>query len=101
MLLKRNITGRTLARIAVEVLEGKDLNLLVQSKKVDWNERAENEDPAIMWALNQDKFDLLHLLLESPGINLNIRDGEGWSFLARAISKKNLSKKLCRENNLN
>ena len=92
--LNKKYTGSTLARIAVEMLDEEDIDMLVHSEFVDWNERAENEDPAILWALKNDKFDLLHLLLKSPGINLNIRDGEGWSFLARAISEKNLGEKL-------
>ena len=74
----------------MEVLEEEDVKLLVQSRKVDWNERVENEDPAILWALKNDKFDLVQRLLKKPGINLNIRDREGWSFIVRAISKKKL-----------
>ena len=74
----------------MEVLEEEDVKLLVQSGKVDWNETEEDEDPAILWTLKNDKFDLVQRLLESPGINLNIRDREGWSFIVRAISKKKL-----------
>ena len=88
--LEKKYTGSTLARIAVEVLEEEDIKVLVQSEKVDWNETAENEDPAILWALNNDKFNLVRLLLESPTININIRDRDGWSFLVRAISKQDL-----------
>ena len=96
--LDKSFTGSTLARIAVEVLEEEDVKLLVQSGSVDWNEAAENEDPAILWTLKKDKFDLVQRLLESPGINLNIRDREGWSFLVRAISKENLGEKTRRVN---
>ena len=88
--LDKSYTGSTLARIAVEVLEEEDIKVLVQSEKVDWNETVENEDPAILWSLNNDKFNLVRLLLESPSININIRDREGWSFLVRAISKQDL-----------
>ena len=90
--LYKSYTGSTLARIAVEVLEEEDIKVLVQSEKVDWNETVENEDPAILWSLNNDKFNLVRLLLESPSININIRDREGWSFLVRAISKQDLGK---------
>ena len=76
----------------MEVLEEEEVKKLVQSGKVDWKETAENEDPAILWALNNDKFDLVRLLLESPTININIRDRGGWSFLVRAISKQDLGK---------
>ena len=72
------------------MLEEEDVKLLVQSGKVDWNETAEDEDPAILWALKNDKFDLVQRLLASPDINLNIRDREGWSFIVRAISKMKL-----------
>ena len=77
----------------MEVLEEEDVMLVVKTGKVDWNETAENEEPVILWALKNDKFDLVQRLLESPDINLNIRDREGWSFLVRAISKKNLGEK--------
>ena len=90
--LDKSYTGSTLARIAVEVLEEEDIKVLFQSEKVDWNETVENEDPAILWSLNNDKFNLVRLLLESPSININIRDREGWSFLVRAISKQDLGK---------
>ena len=68
--LKKSHTGSTLARIAVEVLEEKDLKLLVQSEKVDWNERAENEDPAILWSLKNDKFGIFDVLLPVSKLNL-------------------------------
>ena len=90
--MNKSYTGTTLARIAVEVGEEEDVRLLVQSGTVDWNETSENEDPAILWALNNDKFNLVRLLLESPTININIRDRDGWSFLVRAISKQDLGK---------
>ena len=97
--LDKTFTGSTLARIAVEVLEEEDVKLLVQSGySVDWKETAENEDPAILWALKNDKFDLVQRLLESPDINLDIEDRDRWSFIVRAISKKNLGEKTRRVN---
>ena len=90
--LNKTYTGTTLSRIAVEVGDQKDIKLLLESKTLDWNEAAAEEDPAIMWALKNDKIDLVQLLLSSPGINLDIRDREGWSFLFRAISKGKLGK---------
>ena len=91
--LDKSYTGSTLARIAVEVLEEEDIKVLFQSEEVDWNETVENEDPAILWSLNNDKLNLVRLLLESPTTNINIRDREGWSFLVRAISKQDLGEK--------
>ena len=90
--LDKTYTGTTLSRIAVEVGDQKDIKLLLESKTLDWNVAAAEEDPAIMWALKNDKIDLVQLLLSSPGINLDIRDREGWSFLFRAISKGKLGK---------
>ena len=90
--IDKTYTGTTLSRIAVEVGDQKDIKLLLESKTLDWNEAAAEEDPAIMWALKNDKIDLVQLLLSSPGINLDIRDREGWSFLFRAISKGKLGK---------
>ena len=81
-----------MARIAVEVGSEKDVKLLVKSGTVDWNETVGNEDAAIMWALVSDKLDLVQRLLEVPGINLDIKDKEGWSLVARAISKKDMGK---------
>ena len=46
-----------------------------------------------MWALNNDMFSLVRLIFESPDININIRDKDGWSFLVRAISKQDLGEK--------
>ena len=68
--LDKSFTGSTMARIAVEVLEEEDVKLLVKSWKVDWKETAENEDPAILWALKNEKFGKLsqrrcHLFLPS------------------------------------
>ena len=86
---KRNFTGQTLARIAVEVEEEEDVKRLVEAGTVDWNERArEDEDPAIMWALVNDKLSVVHQLLKAPGIDLQVRDSDGWSLLSRAISKR-------------
>ena len=73
-LLKQTYTGSTSARIALEVGREEDVKLLVEAGTVDWNETLENEDPAIMWALVNDKFDLVQLLLEVPAINLDIKD---------------------------
>ena len=54
--LEKKFTGSTLARIAVEVLEEKDIDLLIKSGKVDWSEAAEGEDLPIIWALeNREK----------------------------------------------
>ena len=91
-LLKQTFTGSSLARIAVEVGSEKDVKLLVKSGTVDWNETVGNEDAAIMWALVSDKPGLVQRLLEVPGINLDIKDKEGWSLVARAISKKDMGK---------
>ena len=77
-LLKRNITGQTLARIAVEVCEEEDVKLLVESKTVDWNQRALGEDPAIFWAVKNQKFEIVKILLKcsQPG---KLRDQDGHS----------------------
>ena len=85
---RRNFTGQTLARSAVEVEEEEDVKRLVEAGTVDWNERArEDEDPAIMWALANDKLSVVQQLLKAPGIDLQVRDSDGWSLLSRAISK--------------
>ena len=91
-MLKQTFTGSSLARIAVEVGEEEDVKLLVESGTVDWNETEGEEDAAIMWALVSDKSDLVQRLLQVPGINLDIKDREGWSLVARAISKGDTGK---------
>ena len=91
-LLKQTFTGISLARIAVEVGSEKDVKLLVEAGTVDWNETEGDEDAALMWALVNDKFDLVKRLLEVPGINLDIKDREGWYLVARAISKGDIGK---------
>ena len=86
---RRNFTGQTLARIAVEVEEEEDVKLLVEAGTVDWNERAsEEEDPAIMWALINNKPGVVQLLITAPGIDLQVRDSDGWSLVSRAISMR-------------
>ena len=72
--MNKNFTGQTLARIAVEVGKDKDVRLLVESKTIDWNERADGEDPAIFWALNNERVEMVKILLKWPGMNLKIRD---------------------------
>ena len=68
--LNKTYTGTTLARIAVEVGEEEDIRLLVQSGSVDWNETAEDEDPAILWALKNEKFGIVDILMPVNKINL-------------------------------
>ena len=70
----QNVTGQTLGRIAVEVGEDEDVRRLVESGTVDWNEQAQGEDPAIFWALNNDRFEMVKILLKCPEIDLKIRD---------------------------
>ena len=68
--LNKSYTGTSLARIAVEVGEEEDIRLLVQSGTVDWTETGENEDPAILWALKNDKLAIFDLLAPVSNINL-------------------------------
>ncbi len=63
-------SGSSLARIAVEVGEEEDIRLLVQSGSVDWSETAEHEDPAILWALKNEKFGIVDILMPVNKINL-------------------------------
>ena len=97
--LEKPYYGSSLARIAVEVGEEEDIRLLVQAEKngdirrlvqaereyeeynkkfshwekfirVDWNETAEDEDPAILWALKNEKFGIVDILMAVNKINL-------------------------------
>ena len=68
--LEKPYSGSSLARIAVEVGEEEDIRLLVQSGSVDWNETVEDEDPAILWALKNEKFRIMDLLMPVNKINL-------------------------------
>ena len=68
--LEKPYSGSSLARIAVEVGEEEDIRLLVQSGSVDWNETAEDEDPAILWALKNEKFGIVDILMAVNKINL-------------------------------
>merc|ERR1712232_217010 len=64
-------SGSSLARIAVEVGEEEDIRLLVEDEDAfDWNETAEDEDPAILWALKNEKFGLVDILMPVNKINL-------------------------------
>ena len=84
--LEKSYSGSSLARIAVEVGEEEDIRLLVQSQTqddcsddgsedeeyatFDWNETAEDEDPAILWALKNEKFGIVDILMAVNKINL-------------------------------
>ena len=88
--LEKPYSGSSLARIAVEVGEEEDIRLLVQSEREDekyndewrgftvnccvddwnWNETAEDEDPAILWALKNEKFGIVDILMAVNKINL-------------------------------
>ena len=74
----------------MEVADERDIKLLVQSGDVDWNERDDNEDLAIMWALKNNKYGIVEELLAAPDVKLDIRDKEGWSLVSRVISKQKL-----------
>jgi len=68
--LEKLYSGSSLARIAVEVGEEEDIRLLVQSGSIDWNETAEDEDSAILWALKNEKFRIVDILMPVNKINL-------------------------------
>ena len=55
----------------MEVGEEEDIRLLVQARRtIDWNETVEDEDPAILWALKNEKFRIFDLLMAVNKINL-------------------------------
>ena len=77
--MNKTYTGTSLARIAVEVGEEEDIRRLVDwheeakvhsSYLIDWNETAENEDPAILWALKNDKMSIVDILIPVNKLNL-------------------------------
>ena len=68
--LEKPYSGSSLARIAVEVGEEEDIKLLVQSGSVNWNEKVEDEDPAILWAIKNEKFKIVDNLMTVNKINL-------------------------------
>ena len=70
----QSVTGKTLGRVAVEVGEEEDVRRLVEAGTVDWNETVQGEDPAIFWALNNERVEVVKILLKWPGMNLKIRD---------------------------
>ena len=70
----QDVTGKTLARIAVEMGEEEDVRRLVEAGTVDWNEKIQGEDPAIFWALKNERFEMVRILLKCPGIDLKMRD---------------------------
>ena len=68
--LEKPYSGSSLARIAVEVGEEEDIRLLMKYGYVDWDETAEGEDPAILWALINEKFGIVNVLMAVNEINL-------------------------------
>ena len=75
----QDVTGKTLARIAVEMGGDEDVRRLVKSGTVDWNEKVQGEDPAIFWALNNERFEMVKILLKCPEIDLKMRDRDNCS----------------------
>ena len=69
-----NVTGKTLGRVAVEVGEVEDVRRLVEAGTVDWNETVQGEDPAICWALNNERLEMVKILIKCQGIDLKKRD---------------------------
>ena len=70
----QTVTGKTLGRVAVEVGGEEDVRRLVEAGSVDWNETVQGEDPAIFWALNNERVEMVKILLKCPGIDLKLRD---------------------------
>ena len=88
--LRRNFTGQTLSRIAVEVGEVEDVKLLVESKTVDWKERVEGEETAIFWALNNEMFETFKLVLPEVDIKLKNNNGHSLEKAARLVALLNI-----------
>lgn len=70
----KTVTGKNRGRVAVEVGEEEDVRRLVEAGTVDWNKQARGEDPAIFWALNNERVEMVKILIKCPGIDLKIRD---------------------------
>ena len=82
--LEKPFDGSSLARIAVEVGEEEDIRLILKAERededksykygeyftVDWNETVEDEDPAILLALKNEKFGIVDILMAVNKINL-------------------------------
>ena len=71
--LERPFTGSSLAHIAVEVGEKEDIRRICDDEEdymFDWNERVEGEDPAILWALKNAKFEVVDILMAVSKVNL-------------------------------
>ena len=67
--LDKKHNGSTLASIAVEVLEEKDIDLLIKSGDVNWSEAADGEDLPIVWAL-KNREEVVEILAEVNKSNL-------------------------------
>ena len=88
--LRRNFTGQTLSRIAVEVGEVEDVKLLVESRTVDWKERVEGEETAIFWALNNEMFETFKLVLPKVDIKMKNNNGHSLEKAARLVALLNI-----------
>jgi len=84
----QDVTGKTLARIAVEMGGDEDVRRLVEAGTVDWNEKVQGEDPAIFWALNNERFEMVKILLKCPRIDLKMRDWNNCSLEKNAREKE-------------
>ena len=83
----------TLAQIAVWGGDVKSVEILAAQDKFDcWNVPGYNYNGGfpIMMALNQDKSEIVTILVRCPRVDLSCRDEEGWSLVFRAIQKNEL-----------
>ena len=57
----------------MEVGDTEDIQRLINhSSHINWDEKTESEDPAVFWALQNEKLEIVRLLI--PLINMEVRD---------------------------
>ena len=64
--------------------------LAAQERFDGWNVPDRRGDSPIMNAVEEGKTELVEILLRCPRVDLNCREGEGWSLVFRAIQRNKL-----------
>ena len=77
--------GETLAQLAVRKGNVKCVETLA-AEDCSWNVPDSDGDTPVHKALKTGKMEILEILLNSPRIDLNMKDGNGWSLVFIAIA---------------
>ena len=83
-----DISGRNITQITVEGNSQRCLELLSRDKRVDWNRKNGDGDTPLIFCLKNNKIEMAHCLINTPGVDLDISDSNSQypETIARLVS---------------